>query len=73
MKLTESQSVLGPLNTALLIGDAASKYSHLTLAYARVLRPLGKILLLLLSITCSNKRINENENIRIANVSRCRA
>ena len=70
MKLTESQSVLGPLNTTLLVGDAAPEYGHLTLAHAGVLRPLGKILLLLLSITCSNKHRKENEmkNIRIANL-----
>ncbi len=70
MKLTKSQSVLGPLNTTLLVGDAAPEYSHLTLAHASVLRPLGKILLLLLSITCSNKHREENamKNIRIANL-----
>ena len=71
MKLTESQSVLGPLNTTLLVGDAAPpEYSHLTLAHAGILRPLGKILLLLLSITCSNKQRKENgmKNIRIANL-----
>ena len=58
-RLTESESVFGPLSPALLVTNSASENGHLALANASVLRPLGKVLLLLLSVACKNREREE--------------
>ena len=60
-RLTERESVFGPLGATLLAADFAAQNGHLTLAHARIQRTFHEVLLLL-AVTCCN--VNKQTNKR---------